>query len=107
MNKIILSVSRKGDLRFIHNDRLRGLMDAGDATIKRASHVEPGDPTRGQDPLKWYASMVNGPVLGPFNSHQQAIDEEIKWLNEHNLGAPVSTPLSAIPTAHVEILPVV
>jgi hypothetical protein len=38
-------------------------------------------------PAAWWADMypVGGPVLGPFGTRQLALDEEVKWLREHNI----------------------
>jgi len=33
---------------------------------------------------------VNGPVLGPFQSHAQAIDAEVRWLSERNFPVPTA-----------------
>jgi hypothetical protein len=85
MTKKIITIKRDGSAQFIHDDRLNGLLHQGEAHIKRASFVEPGDPSKGQDPLKWYASIVTGPVLGPFVIRQEALDAEVTWLNEHVL----------------------
>lgn len=86
MNKVI-TIRPGGTIEMIHDDKMAGLMGAGDATIRRASHVEPGDPDKGQDPLMWYADMApcNGPVLGPFLSRQEALDHEVEWINTNVL----------------------
>ena len=65
MRKII-TVGRDGSMRFIYDDNLRRLLDHGHAAVRRASHVEPGDPARGQHPLRWYADLrpSGGEVLG-------------------------------------------
>lgn len=41
-------------------------------------------------PNKWFADMlpVNGPVLGPFETHGEALAAEIAYLKEHNLPLP-------------------
>lgn len=64
-------------LRFIYSDNLRHLLDE-DAIIQRASHVEPCG-------TKWTADLtpVGGPILGPFDTRQQAIEEEVLWLNSN------------------------
>jgi hypothetical protein len=80
---IIICVSKTGDrLSFIHNDKLMGLTKHGRSTISRASFVEPSADN------KWTADMapVGGPVLGPFDTRSEALDKEVKWLNENNLG---------------------
>jgi hypothetical protein len=81
--KKIITIHPDGTAQFIHDDRLNGLLHQGESHIKRASFVEPGDPSKGQDPLKWYAGIVTGPVLGPFVTRQEALDAEVAWLNEN------------------------
>lgn len=77
-------------MQFIHDDALGGLLQQGKATISRASHVEPGDPAKGQNPLQWYADMApsSGPVLGPFETRQSALDAEVAWINQNVLQMP-------------------
>lgn len=42
-------------------------------------------------PAAWWADMlpVNGPVLGPFDKHSEALAAEVEWLREHGLPVPV------------------
>jgi len=84
---MIINVDPEGTARWIHDDRLAGLMDQH-TVIRRASHVEPGDPGQGRVPLKWYVDLspVNGPTLGPFGTRRQALDTEAAWLHAHHLG---------------------
>jgi|GEM_PF-890430 len=84
----VIHIEPSGRITFIHDDQLRSLLMEGAATLTRASHVEPGDMTRGQHPLQWYADMAPsaGPVLGPFGSRGQALDAEQAWINEHACG---------------------
>jgi hypothetical protein len=74
-----------GRIHFIYDDAMRPLMDQGKTEVRRASYVEPINTPVG---VKWQADMspVGGPVLGPFDLRQQALDREIEWLNEHSLG---------------------
>ena len=50
----------------------------GRLAIHRASHVEPDEHGR------WLADLspVEGPVLGPFLSRSQALEAEVRWLEE-------------------------
>jgi len=84
---ITFIIRTDGTLRFIHDDSLRGLLDQGKATITRASHVEPGDPAKGQNHSKWYADLApsHGPVLGPFDTRQAALDAEVEWVTNNVL----------------------
>lgn len=79
-----IRIAPNGQIRFIYNDNLRSIMDEGTSTIKRASHVEPT--TDG----KWEADMepVGGPKLGPFTTRKEALDTEVKWLEEHGIPSP-------------------
>jgi len=100
-----------GQLRYIHDDALTDLFKGlGPIHTRRASHVEftsglsesalreaarqfsiPDCHTVKELqhllPQKWWADLgpSHGPVLGPFDKHQQAIDAELVWLKEHNL----------------------
>jgi hypothetical protein len=79
-----IQIRVNGDqIRFIYNDDLAGLMNQGKAVTKRASHVEPCDG-------EWQADLtpVSGPVLGPFPRRDEALAEEVKWLNEHKIPVP-------------------
>jgi hypothetical protein len=84
--KKVIHISPAGQITMIHDDGMRELLKQGQASLRRASHVEPGDPALGQDPLQWYADMapVQGPVLGPFATRTEALASEVDWLN-HNL----------------------
>lgn len=65
-----------GEMRFIWNDAMRPLVFLGQTSIRRASHVEPTADNR------WTADMgpSGGPVLGPFDTHAEAIAAELAWL---------------------------
>ena len=92
--KMIIDVGRDGTARWIHKDEARGLLELGPASIARASHVEPGDPARGQDPLRWYADLspVGGPTLGPYDERTQALGDEVQWLTCYHLGDGKTVP---------------
>ena len=72
-----------GTVEFLYEDSLRPLLELGQATITRASHVEPAPDSR------WTANLSphGGPVLGPFTLRQEALDAERAWLELHLLGA--------------------
>jgi hypothetical protein len=81
--------------------------------LRRASHVDPGSDLNEaalawleentgcvevldlndhprviseQFEAKWFADLLpsDGPVLGPFDTRQAALDAEVEWLNAHN-----------------------
>lgn len=81
-HKVII---KGGKIHFVYDDCMRPLMGKGKADVRRASHVEP---TPTSDGVKWTADLtpVGGPILGPFDERQTALDEEVKWLNSHRLG---------------------
>ena len=77
-----ITISPNGELSFIYKDELRPLLDIGKADIRRVSHVEPTQDGR------WSADLspVGGPILGPFEFRQDALEAEVEWLNQHVLG---------------------
>jgi len=92
--KTVISISASG-MKFIYSDALRGLLSHGEASITRMSHVEPGDPVREQDPLKWYVDFApsgHSVILGPCDTRSQALAEEIKWINHNVLGTATHAP---------------
>ncbi len=74
MHDIIIAPD--GTATFIHSDEMQGIIEQGEATITRASHVEPDAGG------KWVADMApsGGPVLGPFRTRREALDHEVEWL---------------------------
>lgn len=74
-----VSIDDDGSLEFIWSDDLACLRELGVCDIRRASHVEPT-----VDAL-WEADMSpsGGPVLGAFETRQEAIDAELAWLAKH------------------------
>ncbi len=71
-------ITAAGDLRFIYSDDAAELLNAGAATVRRVSDVEP---VAGG----WSADMarVDGPVLGPFTLRAEALAAEVAWLKEN------------------------
>jgi len=74
-----ITVTPDGNLRFVWDDNLAELVEAGESRICRASHVEPTVDS------KWTADMapVGGPVLGPFRIRNDALVAERFWLEDH------------------------
>lgn len=75
-----LLVSPEGVITAIYSDDLVPLIkEAEKVNISRASHVEPDD--KGQ----WWATMKpfgEEVLLGPFETHKEAITEEVNYLEE-------------------------
>jgi hypothetical protein len=68
-----LVISPSGEITTIYNEVLN-LAALGAQRIERASHVEPDASGR------WFAQLVGGPVLGPFDRRSEAIAAELAWL---------------------------
>ena len=75
------SSCQHGCLRTIYSDDVLELIRQGEARISRASHVEPDD--SGQ----WTADLspVGGPILGPYDLRETALQAEVAWLKAHYL----------------------
>jgi hypothetical protein len=73
----ILKIEPDGSASTIYADEMSELFAEGTTKISRASHVEPDPNGSG-----WIADMspVQGPVLGPFDLRQQALDAEVEYL---------------------------
>jgi len=73
-----LVISPSGEITTIYNEVLN-LAALGAQRIERASHVEPD--TSGC----WFAQIIGGPTLGPFDRRSDAITAEVEWLVTHRL----------------------
>ena len=76
-----ICIDSDGSLSFIYSDSMVELLDEGEATIRRVSHVEPATSNSKQ----WTADMGpgEGPGLGPFTTRQEALDTEVQWLKKN------------------------
>jgi hypothetical protein len=75
-----INITVQGDrMEFIYNDDLVALLDEGDSTVRRVSHVEPSC-VEGKH--GWTADMspVDGPMLGPYDTRAEALAAEVAWL---------------------------
>ena len=80
-----LVISPDGTARCLYGEAL-DLSNLGTLTISRASHVEPDESGR------WFASIIDGPVLGPFLRRSDALQAEADWLHTNRLAsAPAAT----------------
>ena len=74
-----ITINPDGSLQFIYDDDLAPLLSIGQATTRRASHVEPAA-SEG-----WTADMSpvqSGVVLGPFRLRSEALAAERALLAE-------------------------
>ena len=76
-------IDTAGDVRCVYGETI-DLASIGDPSIRRASHVEPGEGGAWRADL----SPVGGPVLGPFPSRSVALAAEDDWLSANWLHAP-------------------
>ena len=74
-----LVVSENGMAMAIYSEEI-DLGTIGEATITRASHVEPENGA-------WWADMSpsGGPKLGPFERRSEALEAEVDWLKQNRL----------------------
>jgi hypothetical protein len=79
-----INIAPDGTVRFIYDESLKRVIEAGVSTIQRASFLT--QQTDGQ----WLANLepVKGPILGPFATRDLAIEAERDWINHHWLPAP-------------------
>ncbi|WLD15139.1 hypothetical protein [Planctellipticum variicoloris] len=73
-----LFVGTGGEITTLYSEVL-DLAALGALSIQRASHIEPDE--AGQ----WWADIVDGPRLGPFERRSDALAAEVAWLTEHRL----------------------
>ena len=87
---ISITFDKDGTIRFIYDDKAAGVInEVGALTIKRASHVEPVTLPYQAAP-KWAADMgpCDGPLLGPFDTREDALEAERAWLLANNVPLP-------------------
>jgi len=74
-----LVIQSNGDITTIYSEVL-DLAELGIQRIERASHVEPDEQGH------WWAEIIDGPKLGPFDRRSEALSAEVAWLLKHRLG---------------------
>ncbi|MCX6379243.1 MAG: hypothetical protein NT023_07155 [Armatimonadetes bacterium] len=86
-NACLLEIAPDGTLQFLWDDALAPLMEQGESTLCRASHVEPQG-------TEWVADLSpsGGPALGTFPLRNDALIAERDWLQQHGFGRSVSSP---------------
>ena len=78
-----VTIRPDGTVEFIYADAAAGLLALGNASVTRASHVEP------HVGGGWYADMspVGGPVLldgdRGFSTRAAALEAEVAWLKQY------------------------
>lgn len=74
-----VDITPAGNLRYLHDDRLAGVIDTGPVTARRASHIESSE-----DGKTWIVDLgpVEGPVVDGFKTRQAAVDFEEAWLRD-------------------------
>jgi len=73
-----LTVAPDGTTRCLYTEDLP-LDTLGKVAIHRASHVEP-------DGIEfWYAQIIYGPTLGPYDFRSEALAAEIDYLEKNSL----------------------
>ena len=82
MDEFNININSSGKVTLIYSDEMADLLSEGQATIRRASYVEPD--RRGG----WTADMnpSGGPKLGPCSLRSIALWHEINWLTKKLFG---------------------
>jgi len=83
MTEHIISIAPDGTVRFIYSDELASLLNEGEASTRRASHVEPTE-----DGKHWGVDLspVGGPEnYGTFEKRADALQAEVIWLQANVL----------------------
>ncbi len=85
-NASLLDIAPDGTLNFLWDDALAPLMELGESTLFRASHIEPQG-------IEWVADLspVGGPTLGAFPLRNDALTAERDWLQHHGFGRRASS----------------
>jgi hypothetical protein len=83
-----LVIDAQGTVHTLYDESL-DLRSLGPAVIRRASHVEPD--AEGQ----WWAEILGGPRLGPFERRSAAIEAELAWLEAHGMRPPQLSAVAA------------
>lgn len=101
-NNVQLIISKRGLVRAICTDQTLSVLkhiSNDQIAVKRASHVEwaTGISKAAKAWLQqhisivpvdgWWADLLpsGGPVLGPFNTHAEAIAAELRWLRDNHI----------------------
>lgn len=99
-----LHIKPDGVIEGVYSDTFADLLNQGEVSIRRASHVEPGRDNQGEP--CWFADLSpflrdrdplhvssKDDILGPFYTRKEALDNEVEWLEKQltrSTGVPVS-----------------
>lgn len=73
-----------GTAKFIYSDTLKAQLEGvGPLRVKRVSRVEPVESVNGFS--GWEATMIDGTVLGPFETREAALAAEVEYLKKEML----------------------
>ena len=78
---ITIAINNDGSLQMIYSDEMREILNEGQGSIRRASHVEPElDNT-------WSADMspIGGQKLEGFETRESALKAEVEFINQNYL----------------------
>ena len=106
MTSYQITIDADGQIEFVNKPELAAAFATEQVTRQRASHVEPTNAllralfrllrahshdagpvaafTRSW-PCRWRVSIIDGPTFGPFRQRADAIDAEVRWLNDNRL----------------------
>lgn len=82
--ELIIDIDDDGRLSAIYDDALVPLLDLGEGTVMRASHVEPDENGMWIPDL----SPVGGPRLKPYRKRADALEAEADWLRDNDWSVP-------------------
>lgn len=77
---MLIAIQSDGSIQMIYSDSMREILDEGQGSIRRASHVEPTIDNTWEADLNPIGHDV---ILGPFNNRQEALAAEVEYLNEN------------------------
>lgn len=78
---MLIAILPSGEVQMIYSDSMRELLNEGQGSIQRASHVEPTIDNR------WEADMspIGGEVLSGFETRESALKAEVEYIEENLL----------------------
>ncbi len=76
---MIIAIMPDSSIQMIYSDEMREILDEGQGSIRRASHVEPTIDN------KWEADMspIGGEVLSGFETRESALRAEVEFIEEN------------------------